>query len=154
MKGWEITMKKTTRKIFPGIIIIAFITAAITFFLLLNIEKNLLSNYEKGIVWVAAADLKEGLEISNTNLEACFVQVEIDKKVIPESAIADIHDLDGGYSVKLGIDYGTAEHIAGYCIKHIFLFAADLIYITRKHGHAAHQFIVYVFNQKIAVQIV
>ena len=66
----------------------------------------------------------------------------------------DIHDLDSGYTVELGIDYGTAEHIAGYCIKHVFLFAAHLIYITRKHGHAAHQLFVNLLGQKVAVHIV
>ena len=67
VKGLEVKVNKTdkegtrkSQKVFPGIIIIAFIAAAITFFLLLNIEKSLLSNYEKGVVWASEADIVSG----------------------------------------------------------------------------------------------
>lgn len=86
---------KKERRILPGVIIIAFIAAAITFFLLLNIEKNMLQDYEKASVWVAAGNLQESLEINVQNVEKCFVRIEMDKSQIPEYAIEDIQNLVG-----------------------------------------------------------
>ena len=65
-----------------------------------------------------------------------------------------VHDLNGGNSLKLRIDQGALEHISGYGIDHVFFFPANLIDVPGEHGHAAYQFIVHVFYQKIAVQIV
>jgi len=87
--------KSRERKVFPGIIVVAFITAVITFFLLLNVEKSMLSDYEKGLVWVAAGNLQKSLEISKANMGDCFTQTEMDKKMIPESAVTDISLLAG-----------------------------------------------------------
>lgn len=87
--------KSRERKVFPGIIVVAFITAVITFFLLLNVEKSILSDYEKGLVWVAAGNLQKSLEISKANMGDCFTQTEMDKKMIPESAVTDISLLAG-----------------------------------------------------------
>ena len=81
---------KRKHRVFPGVIAVAFITAVITFFLLLNVEKSVLSGYEKGMVWVAAGDLQKSLEISNANMGDCFLQTQVDKNFIPESAITDI----------------------------------------------------------------
>lgn len=96
------TGKEKTResgRIFPGVIVVAFIASAITFFLLLHIEKSILSNYEKGTVWVASGDLQKSLEISSANLETCFVQIEVDKQQIPESVITDVNTLKGSRTV-------------------------------------------------------
>ena len=86
---------KKKRRMFPGIIVVAFITAAVTFFLLLNIEKSILSDYEKGTVWVAAGDLKKSLEITDANASTCFLQTQVDIKLIPDSAVVDISQLNG-----------------------------------------------------------
>ena len=83
------------RKIFPGVIVIAFIASAITFFLLLNIEKSVLSDYEKVSVWVAAGSIQEGVEIHAGSTAECFRQVEIDKTRLPDQAIMDIRAVEG-----------------------------------------------------------
>ena len=82
-------------RIFPGVIAIAFVASAITFLLLLNIEKNILSNYEKVPVWVAAANIQKSVEINKSNLEEYFEKIEIDKNIIPEYAVEDIQTLEG-----------------------------------------------------------
>lgn len=86
---------KKTGKLFPGVIIIAFIASAITFFLLLHIEKSILSDYEKELVWVAAVDLQSSLEIEKGHLGNYFEQVEIDKKRVPEQALKEVESLEG-----------------------------------------------------------
>jgi len=91
--------KRKERRIFPGVIVIAFIASAVTFFLLLNIEKNLLSNYEKATVWVATAELPKAFEMQEENAEQYFRQVEVEKIRIPEQAVKDIHTLEGKRTV-------------------------------------------------------
>ena len=98
--------RKKERRIFPGVIVIAFLASAIIFFLLLNIEKNLLSDYEKVTVWVAAEDLPRSLEIQIQNLNKYFKQVEVDKTRIPEHVVGDINTL-AGKSAALMIPAGT-----------------------------------------------
>ena len=98
--------KKKERRIFPGVIMIAFIASAVTFFLLVNIEKNILSNYEKATVWVAATELPKSLEIQEENVGNYFQQVEVDKNLIPEGIVGDVHALAGSRSALL-IPAGT-----------------------------------------------
>ena len=98
--------KRKERRIFPGVIVIAFIASAVTFFLLLNIEKNLLSNYEKATVWVATAGIRKSFEMQEENVEHLFRQVEVDKARIPEQVVEDIHTL-AGKSTVLTIPAGT-----------------------------------------------
>jgi hypothetical protein len=92
-------LRKTTdskkERIVPGIIAIAFVASAITFLLLLNIEKNILSNYEKVPVWIATANIQKSVEINQSNVEEYFEIIEIDKNIIPEYAVEDVHSLVG-----------------------------------------------------------
>lgn len=87
--------KKKERRIFPGVIAIAFLASVITFFLLLNIEKNLLSDYEKVSVWVAVEEIPKSLEIHKGDMGKFFKQVEVDKTRIPEYVVGDIDTLTG-----------------------------------------------------------
>lgn len=79
----------------PGVIIIAFMAASVTFFLMIHIEKKLLSDYEKETVWVANANLQKSLEISGKNISECFVQVEMEKAKVPGAVVKDIGSLEG-----------------------------------------------------------
>lgn len=105
-KNKEKVRVRKERRIFPGVIAVAFIASAITFFLLLNIEKNMLQNYEKAAVWVAAASLQKSAEISAENMEEYFRQVEVDKSRLPEYVIRDIHEIEGSRAA-LMIPEGT-----------------------------------------------
>ena len=95
MKTNKAEMPRKEKRILPGIIVIAFAASAITFLLLLNMEKNILSNYEKINVWVAAANIQESVEITKDNLEEYFEKKDIDKNIVPEYAVTDIHLLEG-----------------------------------------------------------
>ena len=80
-------------------ILIAFVAAIGTFFLLLHIEKNALSAYEKTQVWVSKAQLVKGLEITETGWVDCFEQIEIDKNKIPANLIVHPQELIGMQTV-------------------------------------------------------
>ncbi len=88
--------KRNERKsIWPGVILVAFAAAMGTFFLLLHIEKNALSDYEKTYVWVSRAELAQGLEITEAAWNECFEQIEIDKNRVPEQLVENAQELAG-----------------------------------------------------------
>jgi len=98
--------KKRERRIFPGVIASAFLASAVTFFLLLNIEKNLLSDYEKVTVWVAVEEMPRSLEINTEDLNKYFKQAEVDKRQMPENCVEDVFGLAGSRTA-LMIPKGT-----------------------------------------------
>ena len=91
--------RREAGRILPGIIVIAFMAAVITFFLLLNAEKSILNDYEKAVVWVTATDLQKSLEIQEADLESLFVQEEVDKGQIPAMTVTDIQMVRGSRTV-------------------------------------------------------
>ena len=100
-------MKENKKEfIIPGIIVSAFIASAITFLLLLNIEKNILSDYEKVPVWVAAANIQKSVEINKNNVDEYFTKVEVDKNMVPEYVVEEVYDLDG-FQTNIMIPRGT-----------------------------------------------
>lgn len=98
--------RREAGRILPGIIVIAFMAAVITFFLLLHAEKNILSDYEKAVVWVTTKDLQKSMELQEADLEICFAQTAVDKGLIPAMAVTDIHMLEGSRTV-FAIPEGT-----------------------------------------------
>ena len=65
-----------------------------------------------------------------------------------------IHNFNGGYAAKLGINDRTAEHISGNAVDRISLLTACPVDITGQSGNAADQSIIQIFSQKISVKIV
>lgn len=79
--------EKEKKNIWPGVILMAFLASIATFFLLLNMEKNALEAYEKITVWCTNCELVKGLEMTESSLEQCLVQVEMDKTKVPANLI-------------------------------------------------------------------
>ena len=98
--------KKEKRHILPGVILVAFLAAVSTFFLLLNMEKNALEAYEKVSVWTTKCELAKGLEINESSLGECFVLVEIDKDKVPGKVVENPEMLLGKRT-ELSISQGT-----------------------------------------------
>lgn len=71
------------RSFWPGVILVAFIAAMVTFLVMLQIEKNALSEYEKVTVWCTKSEIKKGTEITLQNWSQYFGQMEIDKSKVP-----------------------------------------------------------------------
>lgn len=81
--------KKEKKRVLPGVIIVAFVAALATFFILLQAEKNMLSEYEKEAVWCSSQQLPKGLEITQQNWQQYFVQTDIEKSKVPEKKVTD-----------------------------------------------------------------
>lgn len=79
--------KKEKESLLPGIFIVAFLAAVITFGWTVYMEKEALSDYEKISVWCTSCDLAEGLELTKGGVTNCLVQVEIDKAKVPQRVI-------------------------------------------------------------------
>lgn len=75
------------KNFWPGVIVVAFMAALITFFIMLQVEKNALSAYEKMPVWCAKKELIKGMEITTQNIGEFFEQLEMDKNKIPDKYI-------------------------------------------------------------------
>ncbi len=98
--------KKREFKIYPGAIVTAFAASGITFFLLLNIEKNILQDYEKELVWVTCEDISKSVQIEAKTMKERFCQIEVDKSVLPEGKLTDIHMIEGSQTA-FAIPKGT-----------------------------------------------
>lgn len=94
------------QRILPGVIFVAFLAALGTFFLLLNMEKNALSAYEKTNVWCAKKELPKGMEISKAGISEYFLQVEVDKNKVPDKSVLSVEELVGKQS-EFEISKGT-----------------------------------------------
>ena len=65
-----------------------------------------------------------------------------------------VHDFDGGHAFIFAVDYVSPKHIAGNCIKNVFLFFADFIEVAGKHRNAADKLFVLFLRHKVAVHII
>ena len=95
------------RKIRLGVSIAALVAAVSVFAIMLRIEENVLSGYERGIVCVAAGDIPKGLVITEQNCGKYFRLVETDKKCISSAALTDYVQLYGLIPV-YDIEEGTS----------------------------------------------
>lgn len=86
--------EKTGRGL-PGIILAAFAAAVITYVVLVNVERNALSAYEKRDCWVLTATLEKGTEITEDNVGTLFCRIQADAQHIPQEAVEDPGALKG-----------------------------------------------------------
>ena len=85
--------EKTQKKGLPGIMLAAFLASVITYVVLLNVEKNALSAYEKADCWVLTEELEKGTEITEENLNKIFDRVQVNAQYIPGEAVMDPESL-------------------------------------------------------------
>lgn len=83
----------------PGVILAAFTAAVITYVVLLNVEKNALSAYEKTDCWILTEALEKGTELTPDHIESLFRQTQVDIRHIPQEAVADPRTLVGSQAV-------------------------------------------------------
>lgn len=81
--------KKGTAAFWTGCIIAAFVAAAAVFILMLQIEKSVLSDYEKSSIYVAAKDIPEGYLLTEDNYEEYLELREMDVSCIPDAALRE-----------------------------------------------------------------
>lgn len=83
------------KKGLPGIILAAFAAAVITYVVLLNVEKNALSAYEKADCWIVTETLEKGTELTPDNIGSLLRQIQVDVRHIPQEAVANPQALAG-----------------------------------------------------------
>lgn len=88
-------MKKEKKNILPGAMLAALAASVIVYCIMLNVEKNALSGYEKEIVLTAVSDLPKGMAVTQENLDSCFREQEMEKNMIPDGAVTDRNLLEG-----------------------------------------------------------
>ena len=77
------------RTILTGSIVAALVVAIALFAVMLHMEKKLLADYEKGIVYVAVKEIPEGMLVDESNVAEYMIEKEVDVSVIPETAIRE-----------------------------------------------------------------
>ncbi len=88
--------KEHRRKGFwPSVILVAFVAAFITFFIMLQVEKNALNAYEKVAVWCTKEEIADGVEITNSNWTSYFVQTQVNVNMVPEQVVVHPEELIG-----------------------------------------------------------
>lgn len=97
---------KEKRNLFPGAVAAAFVAAIMVYLILLNVEKNALSNYEKGSVLAAQKDIIHGVVFTQENIPLYFEEVQIDQRLIPSAAVTDKEQLIGMLA-GINIDKGS-----------------------------------------------
>ncbi|MCM1065041.1 MAG: hypothetical protein NC420_11350 [Eubacterium sp.] len=78
-----------------GGIIAALLSAVIVFAVMLQMEKNLLTQYEKGTIYVAVAGIPKGEVVTEEDHARFFVRQQLDSNCIPPTAISSPDQING-----------------------------------------------------------
>lgn len=90
----EKIIHKSKSKIWIGSIIAALVAAIAVFAVMMQMERNLLMQYEKGTILVAAKEIPEGQMITQENYENYLAQMELDRQCIPETALISVEEIN------------------------------------------------------------
>lgn len=97
---------KLDSRLKTGGIIAALLSAAAVFVVMVQMEKNVLTQYEKGTIYMAAAEIPKGELVTESNYARYFVQRQLDRGCIPPSAISSPEQI-GGLVAKTDIEQGV-----------------------------------------------
>ncbi len=111
--------KEAAGRLKAGVSIAALVAAVSLFVILIQMEKSVLAEYEKGVIYTAAVAIPEGQMITEENYEQYFVAKQLDKSCIPDTAISDpkqirglaaVYDVDQGVLLTTGM-FQELDHI-------------------------------------------
>ncbi len=102
-KGIQFPREKS---LLPGAIVLALLAAIITYAVMIHAETKALQAYEKNTIYVAAKEIPEGMMITADNVAQYFTIEELDKNLIPDSALKEPKQLEG-LVPQYNIDEGT-----------------------------------------------
>lgn len=86
--------KEIDSRLKTGWIIAALLSAVIVFTVMIQMEKNVLTQYEKGLIYIAAAEIPRGQVITENNFLKYFEERQLDKTCIPPSAISSLEQIN------------------------------------------------------------
>lgn len=84
----------------------ALVAAAAVFMILVQMEKSALTQYEKGVIYTAAAEIPKGQVVTEENYFEYMERKELEKSCIPETALSSVEDIRG-LSAVFDIDAGV-----------------------------------------------
>lgn len=91
-KKVEIPSKKS---LVPGAVLLALLAAIIIYAVMIHAETQALQAYEKSTIYVAAKTIPKGMKITEKNMEQYLVMKEMDKSLIPDTALAEPTQAEG-----------------------------------------------------------
>lgn len=97
---------KMDSRLRTGGIIAALLSAVVVFVVMVQMEKNVLTQYEKGTIYMAAAEIPKGELVTESNYTRFFARTQLDKSCIPPSAISSPEQI-GGLVAKTDIEQGV-----------------------------------------------
>jgi len=98
--------RKIDSRLKTGGIIAALLSAVTVFAVMVQMEKNLLIQYEKGTIYTAAAEIPRGEIVTESNYTAFFAEQQLDSSCIPATAISS-PDQIRGLVAKTDIEQGV-----------------------------------------------
>lgn len=108
-------------KIWIGSMVAALIAAVMVFLFMLQIEKNMLTQYEKTAGYVAVKRIPKGTMITEETYEEYFERRELNGEMVPSAAVCSpeqmgevvtVYDMDKGTVITEGM-FETVNHITG-----------------------------------------
>lgn len=97
---------KMDSRLRTGGIIAALLSAVVVFVVMVQMEKNVLTQYEKGTIYMAAAEIPKGELVTESNYTRFFARRQLDRSCIPPSAISSPEQI-GGLVAKTDIEQGV-----------------------------------------------
>lgn len=98
--------QKINSRLKTGGVIAALLSAAAVFVVMIQMEKNILTQYEKGTIYVAASEIPRGEVVTESNYTTFFIERQLDSSCIPPSAISS-PDQIRGLMAKTDIEQGV-----------------------------------------------
>lgn len=102
----ERTPKERQTRVKTGGMIAALAAAAAVFVCMVQMEKSILTRYEKGVIYTAAAAIYKGQMITEDNYREYLVEKELDKTCIPPTALStpeQLYGLAAVYDIEPGV---------------------------------------------------
>lgn len=81
--------------IWNGSIAAALVASAAVFIVMLQMEETMLQQYEKASIYVVTEEIPKGQIITAENFEEYMTQKELDKRMMPETALCSIEQITG-----------------------------------------------------------
>lgn len=100
------TPKQRLDKVKTGGTFAALAAAAAVFICMVQMEKSILTQYEKGVIYTAAKAIYKGQVITEDNYEEFFEARELDKSCIPPTALSapeQLNELAAAYDIEPGV---------------------------------------------------
>lgn len=132
-----IQIHRGKNKVWIGSIIAALIAAVAVFAVMMQMERNLLAQYEKGSILIAVQEIPKGQLITQENAVAYFEETELDQNCIPETALRSMEqitdmvpvaEIEKGVLLTEGMFEKVNEITAGMKVPVIAGFKADDLY--------------------------